>query len=81
MQLRGEDEMWIVSDAIEPAACRLRLRRIVKAAIDFGGVEIFGDQRQRVELRTGAFGIDASAPVSIRPARRADEDVAVRAHG
>src|SRR6185369_13057925 len=74
------NEMRVVCDACEPTARGLRLWRIVKAAVDFGGVEVLGDERERVEFRAGAFGIDASAPVGIRPARRADQDVAMRAH-
>jgi len=65
VELCRENEVRVMGDAFQPHPGRVGPRRIVKAAIDLGGIKVFRYQRQRIELRTGALGIDASAPVSI----------------
>src|SRR6266436_5938930 len=80
MQLGRKNEIRIMCDAFQPGSRRAWSGWIIEAAIDFSGIEIFGDQRQRIELRAGAFGIDASSPISIRPTGRTDRDVSESAH-
>src|SRR5437764_12818927 len=53
---------------------------MIKAAVDFRRVEVFCDERERVELRARAFGIDAPAPVWVGPTGGADANVSERAH-
>src|ERR1051325_6819620 len=53
---------------------------MIKAAVDFRRVEVFGDERERIELRAGAFRIDAAAPVCVRPSGWTNEDVTMRRH-
>jgi hypothetical protein len=80
-QFGGEDKVWIVLDPAQPRARRVRRRRMIKAAVDLRRVEIFRDQCQRVEFRTGIFRKHASTPVGIRPAGGANPNVAQSAHG
>ena len=53
---------------------------MIKAAVDFSGVEIFGDKGQSIDLRACAFRIDSPSPVSIRPTGRTKVNVAEGAH-
>jgi hypothetical protein len=50
VKLGGEDEVRIMFDSLEPGPRGRRRGRIIKAAVDFRGVEIFRDQRQGIEL-------------------------------
>src|SRR5712671_5642926 len=65
VQLCRKNEIRVVRDAFQPRSRRGGSRRIVKAAIDLGGIKVFRYQRQRIELCTGALRIYAAAPVSI----------------
>lgn len=53
---------------------------MIKAAVDFRGVEVLRDQRQRIKLGAGAVRIDPPAPIGIRPTGRTDVDVSEGAH-
>src|SRR2546423_15330805 len=53
---------------------------MIEAAVDLRRVEIFCDQRQRIEFRAGAFRINAAAPIGIRPTGRTHANVSQCAH-
>ena len=80
VKLGGEDEVRIMFDSLEPGPRGRRRGRMIEAAVDFRGVEIFRDHRQGIELCAGAFGIDAATPIGIRPARGTDMNVAESTH-
>jgi hypothetical protein len=80
VQLGSENKVGIVRDAFEPGAGSFRFWRVVETAVDFYGIKVPGDQCQRVEFCPATFRIDATAPVSIRPPGRANQNVTMSGH-
>ena len=53
---------------------------MIEAAVYLGRVEIFCYQRQSVDFRAGAFGIDTATPIGIRPTGGTNMNISASAH-
>jgi len=65
VKFRGELECGLMRNPFEPRGCGRGLWRVVEGAVNFGGVEILCDQRQRIEFRAGPLRVYQPAPVRI----------------
>ena len=80
VELGSKDEIRIMGYPAQPRSGRLGRGRMIETAVYLGRVEIFCHQRQSVDLRAGAFGIDTATPISIRPTGGTNMNISANAH-